>query len=471
VKALGIRSNKSRLGTLERIALLFDRESFVELSPGEESSAMTGYGLIDGRKTYLIADTPYAEVPNDFATLHAKKISLLKEIEKDPHPLVLLADAFRIHPPKGNFIATPGFPEFLMGKGSATAYMRELGKLSGVVPIVATLVGDSWAGGTVPPALCDTYVLIKKYRMTFARPELYLRMTGDHGGLGELGSAEMHCTESGLGDALVETEQDALAWIKRYLSYFPASYQALSPTAPPDRCLPPSQEKIESFNIEPRRSFDARKLIDCFVDRDSFLELKEGYANEVATGLARVNGRAVGIVGHNTMNKFGAIYPSSCKKIAKFVTLCDSFSIPLIFLADTPGFMIGVGFDEEGAIKTAALVCATLAKTTVPKSLVIVRNAFGGGLFTTGPGFADSVVAFPDAKIGPFGSVTIRPAESAEEAQGFRDMMDMAEMSRLLERGLLDRIVDQRSLRSYLVDFLEKNQPGPRSAPKGVLCI
>ncbi len=449
------------------IPFLFDAGSFVEHEPGEESSCLVGQGLVDGRKTYLVADAPYAEVPDDFATVHAKKLSLLRRVHDDPHPLIVLADAFRLYRPQGMFIATPGFPEFLLGKVSATAYLRELGRLSGVVPMVALTVGNLFGGGTLNAPLCDAYVFARNQRVTFSRPELYKKMSGDAAGFETLGSAAMHCSASGLGDALVETHADGAAWVKRYLSYFPASFKQLPPVVAAASAHPSSTSELR---IEAGIPFDVRKLIAVFVDPGSFLEMKELYAREVVVGLARLGGTTIGVVGNNSKVNAGAILPGSCRKMSKFIALCDAFSIPLVFLADTPGFGVGVGLDEAGAIPLASNVIGVLARSTVPKVLVIVRNAFGGGMFMAGPGLVDTVVAFPDAKVGPFGAATIRTPETDHERAALADMKDLSDMRRLQQRGLLDEIVEPATLRSYLERFLRAQKRKPPAAPRGIAC-
>jgi acetyl-CoA carboxylase carboxyltransferase component len=445
---------------------LFDARSFVEREPDEESSCIVGWGFVDGRKTYLVADAPYAEVPKDFATLHGKKLRLLHEVHEDPHPLIVLADAFRVYHPKSLFIATPGFPEFLLGKTSATAYLRELGKLTGVVPMVALTVGNLFGGGTLNAPFCDAYVFARNQRVTFSRPELYKKMTGDATGVESLGCAEMHCAVSGLGDALVETHADGVAWIKRYLSYFPPSYREL----PPVVTNGPARRDGSDLRIEPTIPFDIRKLIAAFTDPGSFLEIKELYAREVAVGFARLGGVTIGVIGNNSKVKSGAIFPDTCRKMAKFISLCDAFSIPLVILADTPGFGVGLGLDQAGAISAAAQVSKLLARSTVPKALVIVRNAFGGGVFMAGPGLVDTVVAFPHAKIGPFGALTIRPPETPYEADALVDMQALTDMRRLLERGLIDDIVEPPNLHDYLHRFLRAQTRIAPASPRGVLC-
>ena len=462
------RPSQPVVNARETIVALFDADSFVEHEPSNESSCLVGEGFIDQRKAYLIADAPYAEVPEDFATLHGKKMNLLKRIEKHPHPLIVLANAFRLYQPKGMFIATPGFPDFLMGKTGATAYLRELGRLSGVVPTVALCLGKLFGGGTLNAPLCDAYAFIRKTTVTFPRPDLYKRMTRDAAGAELLGDAEMHCSVSGLGDALVDSRADGVEWVKRYLSYFPTNFKHLPPVLPRTLALAHDNRDLK---IEPLIPFDVRKLIDVFVDPKSFFEIKELYAREVVTGFARLGGVPIGIVANNSKVKSGAIFPETCKKVAKFVSLCDSFSIPIVMLADTPGFMVGAGLDQAGAVKLAALVCSVLAKATVPKALVIVRNAFGGGLFMTGPGFMDTVVAFPQAKIGPFGAATIRPPESRHEADAAVDMQAMSDMGRMMERGLLDQIVEPATLREYLIGFLGQQKRRPPDSPRTVLCL
>jgi len=227
---------------------------------------------------------------------------------------------------------------------------------------------------------------------------------GEHVSLEEMGGARMHCEQSGCGDVLVSSEEEAIEFGRRYLGYFPQNSLERPLPAPPS----PSAPGIELEGLVPvdeGRAFNMQRMIDGLVDQGSFLEIKKLFAREIICGLGRIDGRVVGIVANQPMHKGGILFVDSADKAARFIWLCDAFNLPLLFLADVPGFMIGTKVERQGIIRHGAKMIAAVSEATVPKVSVIVRKAYGAGLYAmAGPAFeSDATIALPTAMIGVMG--------------------------------------------------------------------
>jgi len=279
-------------------------------------------------------------------------------------------------------------------------------QLSGLVPQLCLLFGPSAAGGAYIPAFCDVVVMVEgNASMYLGSPRMAEMVIGEKVTLEELGGARMHCTVSGCGDVLVKTEEEAIEAGKRYLSYLPENFESAVPIAVP---VPPaaSGKRIEEL-IPPDQNkfFDMFALIRELVDKDSIFEIKKLFAPEVITCLARIEGRPVGIVASQPKHKGGVLFVDSADKAARFIWLCDAFGVPLLYLADVPGFMIGTKVEREGIIRAGAKMIMAVSEATVPKLCVVVRKAYGAGLYAfCGPGFEpDATIALPQAMIAVMG--------------------------------------------------------------------
>ena len=242
--------------------------------------------------------------------------------------------------------------------------------------------------------------------MYLGSPRMAEMVIGEKVTLEELGGARMHCTVSGCGDVLVKTEQEAIDTAKRYLSYFPENFASPPPVQTP-RAPAASGKRIEEI-IPPDQNkfFDMFALIRELIDADSLFEVKKLFAPEVITAFARIEGRPVGIVASQPKHKGGVLFVDSADKAARFIWLCDAFGIPILYLADVPGFMIGTKVEREGIIRHGAKMIMAVSEATVPKLCVIVRKAYGAGLYAFGgPAFEpDCTIALPQAMIAVMGA-------------------------------------------------------------------
>jgi acetyl-CoA carboxylase carboxyltransferase component len=278
--------------------------------------------------------------------------------------------------------------------------------MSGQVPQVCLLFGPSAAGGAYIPAFCDVVAMVDgNASMYLGSPRMAEMVIGEKVSLEEMGGARMHCSVSGCGDVLCKTEDEAIAFAKRYLAVMPSHFEDVAPRTEP---RPPKRTGRRIEDIVPadeNKPFDMMAVLDEIIDEGSWLEVKALFAREILTGFARIDGRVVGIVASQPKWLGGVLFVDSADKAARFIWLCDAFGIPLIYFADVPGFMIGTKVERQGIIRAGAKMIAAVSEATVPKISVIVRKAYGAGLYAMcGPGLGpDACVALATASIAVMG--------------------------------------------------------------------
>src|SRR5438270_12257819 len=325
-------------------------------------------------------------------------------------------------------------------------------KLSGVVPQVCVLFGPSAAGGAYIPAFCDIVIMRDgNASMYLGSPRMAEMVIGEKVTLEEMGGARMHTSKSGVGHMLVSTDEDGVDAARRYLSYFPSSYRAEPPEAPP--AAPASDRAIaEVIPADENKPFDMRLVLDSLIDAGSLFEVHERWAKEVIVGYARLDGRAIGIVANQPKVKGGVLFVDSSDKCARFIWTCNAFNIPLLFLADVPGFMIGTQVEKEGIIRHGAKMISAVSEATVPKLSVIVRKAYGAGLYAmAGPAFEpDACIALPGARIAVMGPQAAINAVFYNQIQAIEDEQERAARVEELRREYAEEI-DILHLASELV--------------------
>src|SRR5690625_228853 len=355
-------------------------------------------------------------------------------------------------------------------RGAGRIFHNQI-KMSGRVPQITLLFGPSAAGGAYIPAFCDIVVMVEgNASMYLGSPRMAEMVIGEKVTLEEMGGARMHCSVSGCGDVLVKSEEEAIEFARRYLTYFPANFRNK-----PGKIAGQDPETFEKsikdiVPVNQNAPFDMYELIERIIDKDSFTEIKKLFARELITGLSRIDGRAVGIIANQPRQKGGVLFPDSADKAAKFIQLCDAFNIPLLFLMDVPGFMIGTQVEKMGIIRHGAKMLAAMSEATVPKVSVIVRKAYGAGLYAmAGPAFEpDAVIALPTAQIavmGPEAAVNavyankIAQLEGEERtkfvAQKQEEYRDDIDIYRLASEMVVDHIVEPDKLRDELAKRYE----------------
>ncbi|MFC4810502.1 acyl-CoA carboxylase subunit beta [Paenibacillus sp. GCM10023250] len=399
-------AEQGKLFVRERLRLLFDDDVELEdalFASGAEDGlpadgVVTAIGRIHGRTVCVVANDSTVKAGSWGARTVEKIIRMQETADKLRVPLLYLVDSAgaRI---TDQALMYPG------RRGAGRIFYNEA-KLSGKIPQVCLLFGPSAAGGAYIPAFCDIVVMVEgNASMYLGSPRIVEMVTGEKATLEALGGARMHCAVSGCGDVLARSEEEAIALARAYMAYFPANYTE----QPPEReARPPADSERSLGELIPGDQytpFDMYDFLDGLIDEGSFFEIKRLFARELITGLARLGGKPVGIVANQPRTKGGILFHDSADKAAKFVSLCDAFSIPLLFLADVPGFMVGTAVEQAGIIRHGAKMIAAVSEATVPKISVIVRKAYGAGLYAmAGPAFEpDCCLALPSAQIAVMG--------------------------------------------------------------------
>src|SRR6478752_7092520 len=349
-------------------------------------------------------------------------------------------------------------------RGAGRIFYNQVG-LSGLVPQVCLLFGPSAAGGAYIPAFCDVVVMVDgNASMYLGSPRMAEMVIGEQVTLEEMGGAKMHTSVSGCGDVLVASELEAIAFAKSYLALLPSNHAQQAPTAEaraPKAGLKPLSEIIVA---DENKAFDKRLVIEHIVDEGSMLEIKARFAKEMITAFARIDGRVVGIVANQPKYLGGVLFVDSADKAARFIWLCDAFNVPLLFLADVPGFMIGSKVEKEGIIRHGAKMITAVAEATVPKISVIVRKAYGAGLYAMcGPAFdPDACLALPSAQIAVMGPEPAVNAVFFNKIQAIDDETERAtfvaekraeyeadvDLVRLAAELVVDAVVEPEDLRA-----------------------
>jgi acetyl-CoA carboxylase carboxyltransferase component len=474
----------------ERLALLLDAGSFVEdgalanaLDPElPADGVVTGIGRIDGRAVCVMANDSTVKAGSWGARTVEKIIRLQEVAAAQRLPLFYLVDSAGAR-------ITDQVEMFPGRRGAGRIFHNEV-HLSGLVPQICVLFGPSAAGGAYIPAFCDVVIMVEgNASMYLGSPRMAEMVIGEKVTLEELGGARMHCSVSGCGDFLVPTEEEALALARRWFSYLPASHRALPPAAaarPARTCARPIPEIVPRDQNKP---FDMVELVEAIVDEGSFLEVKQLWAGELLTGLARLEGQVVGIVANQPKVKGGVLFVDSADKAARFIWLCDAFNVPLLYLADVPGFMIGTRVERAGIIRAGAKMISAVSEATTPRICVVVRKAYGAGLYAMdGPGFGPSAtLALPQAMIavmGPeaavnavyFNKIQERPesdraAYVAALREEYRSDIDLLKLASEL---VVDAVVPGERLRDELARrfrlYAEGVEP-PREKKRGILPV
>jgi acetyl-CoA carboxylase carboxyltransferase component len=426
---------QNKLTARERLGLLLDAGSFVEDGLfanvlAEELPAdgvITGLGTIDGRQVAVMANDPTVKAGSWGARTVEKIVRIQETAQRIRVPLFYLVDSAGAR-------ITDQIEMFPGRRHAGRIFFNEV-QLSGQVPQICLLLGPSAAGGAYIPAFCDVVVMVEgNASMYLGSPRMVEVVVGEKVSLEELGGARMHCTESGCGDALVADDKEAIDFARSYFAYMPQRTGEQPATCEPKAPRPGSKPIAELIPEEPNKGYDMRKVIDALIDEGSWVEIKKLFAKELLTGFARLDGRALGIVANQPMQKGGVLFNDSADKAARFIWLCDAFEIPLLFLADVPGFMIGTDVERRGIIRHGAKMISAVSEATVPKISVIVRKAYGAGLYAmAGPAFdSDSVIALPSAQIAVMGP------EPAVNAVFFNKLAELPEAERATRRKQLE---------------------------------
>jgi methylmalonyl-CoA decarboxylase subunit alpha len=407
-------AQEKKLFVRQRLALLLDDDGrdFVEdglyannravgkdgLPELPADGVVTGLGKIHGRTVAVMANDSTVKAGSWGARTVEKIIRIQETAGRLGVPMLYLVDS------AGARITDQ--LDMFPGRRHAGRIFHTQVHLSGAVPQVCLLFGPSAAGGAYIPAFCDVVFMVdKNASMYLGSPRMAEMVIGEKISLEELGGARMHCEVSGCGDLLAKTEEECIQAARAYLSYLPQHAGEHPPAAAPRPPSPGARPIAELLPERDNQAFDIVKVIEAVVDEGSFFEVKKLFAREVVTGFARLDGQVIGVVANQPKWKGGVLFVDSADKAARFVWLCDAFEIPLVFLADVPGFMIGKVVERQGIIRHGAKMISAISDATVPKICVVLRKAYGAGLYAMcGPGFEpDATLALPTASIAVMG--------------------------------------------------------------------
>jgi acetyl-CoA carboxylase carboxyltransferase component len=460
-------ASQGKMPVRERVERLVDPESFAEealLANWEQEGlgadgVVTGLALIGGRRVALMANDPTVKAGSWGPKTVEKILRIQERALKLELPMIYLVDSAGAR-------ITDQVQMFPGRRGAGRIFHNEV-LLSGRVPQVCLLFGPSAAGGAYIPAFCDVVIMREgNASMYLGSPRMAEMVIGEKVSLEEMGGARMHTTVSGCGHFLVSSDEEAIDLAKRYLSYMPGSWREQPPSAPPAE--PASDTPLsEIVPADENAAFDVAELIEALVDAGSFLEVHDGWAKEVVVGFARLDGRAIGIVANQPKVKGGVLFVDSSDKAARFIWTCNAFNLPLLFLADVPGFMIGTQVERQGIIRHGAKMISAVSEATVPKLSVIVRKAYGAGLYAmAGPAFEpDCCIALPTASIAVMGPQAAINAVFYNQIQEIEDEAEREEFVRakreeyaadidilhLASELVVDAVIEPGDLRAELI--------------------
>ncbi|HXV04313.1 MAG TPA: acyl-CoA carboxylase subunit beta [Solirubrobacterales bacterium] len=416
-------AEQGKLPVRERVERLVDPGSFAEeglLANWQEEGlgadgVVTGLARIDGRRVALMANDPTVKA-GSWGSKTVEKILRVQERALTLQvPIVYLVDSAGAR-------ITDQVQMFPGRRGAGRIFHNEV-RLSGQVPQVCLLFGPSAAGGAYIPAFCDVVIMREgNASMYLGSPRMAEMVIGEKVTLEEMGGAKMHTGVSGCGHFLAKSDEEAIDLARRYLSYMPESWREQPPAAV--AAEPASDARIDEIvPADENRPFDMREVLDVLLDADSLLEVHKRWAKELIVGYARLDGRAIGVVANQPRQKGGVLFVDSADKAARFIQTCNAFNVPLLFLADVPGFMIGTAVERQGIIRHGAKMISAVSEATVPKLSVIVRKAYGAGLYAmAGPAFEpDCCIALPSASIAVMGPEAAINAVFYNQIQAIED--------------------------------------------------
>jgi methylmalonyl-CoA decarboxylase subunit alpha len=463
---------QGKLPVRERVGLLLDEGSFSEealLANWNEEGlgadgVVTGVGTIEGRPVALMANDPTVKAGSWGPKTVEKILRIQERAFSLSVPMVYLVDSAGAR-------ITEQVQMFPGRRGAGRIFFNEV-RMSGVVPQVCVLFGPSAAGGAYIPAFCDIVIMRDgNASMYLGSPRMAQMVIGEDVTLEEMGGARMHTSVSGCAHQLVKSDEEGIAFARRYLSYLPDNWETHPPTQPPPVLAPAAPAPIggsggaesggaaaratpiaDLIPADENKPFDMLSLIDAIVDEGSLLQVHSRWAKELIVGYARLDGHAIGIVANQPKHKGGVLFSDSADKAARFIWTCNAFNIPLLFLADVPGFMIGTQVERQGIIRHGAKMISAVSEATVPKISVIVRKAYGAGLYAmAGPAFdPDCCIALPSASIAVMGPQAAINAVYYNQLQAIPDEQERATRTEELRREYAEDI-DLLHLASELV--------------------
>lgn len=470
VAKLNARRAQGRLNARERLDLLFDAGSFHEVGMFARSARpqdrevtpadgkITGYGLVSGRTVAAVANDLTVKGASS-ALINGRKVAHIKRVAaSNGMPVVFLGESSGSRMPDSMGAAAMG-----SGGQDPTQYVRMRD-----TPWVSAILGPSFGSSVWYAALSDFVVMRKGAIMAVSSAKVTSFAVSQSVDAEELGGWQLHSEVTGLVDAVVDSDEEAITAVRRFLSYLPSHADEPPPDGDFESGAAPDPDRIlDIVPLERSRVYDVRKLIQAIVDRDSYFPIKDRFGRAVTACLARLGGKTVGVLASNPMFKAGALDPDACEKATSFLVLCDSFNIPIVLLADTPGFLIGVEGERRKAPGKIMNFMQAIQMCSVPKLTVITRKLYGQAYLNFGGGrnsdeiaaWTTADVSFMDPVIGTYVVHGVRPTDDASSFQEKLRTMQ-AESSPYEIAGVfgVQDVIDPRDTRTWLIEALAYNR-------------
>jgi len=475
---------KGKLTARERIDLLVDEGTFIELHPfiehrtndfglhelkGPGDGVVTGYGKVNGRPIYLFSQD-FTVFGGALGEMHAQKIAHVMDLAaKSGVPFVGLNDSGGARIQEG-VVSLDGYGQVF--------YRNAI--YSGVIPQISVIMGPCAGGAVYSPAITDFVFMVEKTSQMFITgPKVIETVTGEKISAEDLGGAKVHNTISGNAHFQSETEAEALQQVRKLLSYLPQNNEEKPPRLDVEDQDDYRPDLTEVIPFDTLRPYDVRKVIEQVVDNNTFMEIHKDFARNIVVGLARIKGESVGLVCNQPKVMAGGLDIDSSDKAARFIRLCDSFNIPIITFEDVTGFFPGVKQELGGIIRHGAKILFAYSEATVPKLTVILRKAYGGAYVALNSKSigADLVFAWPNAEIavmGPQGAANIifaKEIQNSENPEAVRQQKideyreKFANPYVAASRGMVDDVIDPRETRIKIIQSLEMLRNKKESRP------
>ncbi len=462
---------KGKLTARERLNLLLDEGSFTELEAFTVSQndpdgkniygdgVVTGYGTVDGRTIYVYAQD-FTVQGGALGEMHSRKICRVMDLAvANGSPIVGLIDS-----------GGARIQEGVKSLGGYAEIFKRNAQYSGVVPQISLILGPCAGGAAYSPAVTDMIIMVEKQSFMFLTgPQVIKTVTGEETDFESLGGAQVHLNLSGTAHLITKDEEKALALARYVLGYLPSNNVENGPVHDVDDS---PFRKSEALNhlvpVDPTEPYAMHTVIDAVVDRGSFLELQAGYARNAIVGLARFDGRPVGIIAQEPSVMAGVLDIDSADKICRTVRFCDAFNLPLVTFVDSPGFLPGVSQEHGGIIRHGAKVLYAYSEANVPKVSIVTRKAYGGAYVVMSSKYlgTDINYAWPSAEIavmGPSGAANIlyrKELAEAEDPEAERERLEEEYRKNYLtpyaaaNAGYIDDVIEPAETRMMIIKAL-----------------
>jgi len=463
---LAERKSQGVLNARERVDRLFDAGSFLESGmyavsnrPEDKTSTpadgkVAGCGRIDGREAAVISND-FTVKGSSSANINIKKLKHMKGVAKKRGiPIVFLGESSGARMPDVMGAGSIG------SKDDPVEYQRLRES-----PWAAGILGYSFGSSAWYASMSDFCVMRKGGVMAVSSPRLISMAIGKAVDAEELGGWRVHSEVSGIVDQVVDTDEQAIDAIKRFLSYLPSHNMEPPPEYPvPEGSGSDMGKILDSIPASTNQVYDVRKVIRCIVDRDSMFEMKSRYGKAVVAALARLDGKTIGIIANNPLHRGGAIGADECQKVQSFLVLCDSFNVPIVMLVDQPGFLIGMEGEQRGVTGKVMNWLNAMTLVTVPKFSVITRKSYGLAVSNMGAGGnADELACWVTAEVSfmkpDFGAKVVFGVDPEKEPEKFKEAV--AKMSKgtspydMAAIYTAQDVIDPRDTRDWLIRMLE----------------